>query len=53
MPTNLHAREPSTELPELENTEAWKEWRAMLQADDSEMREYGKQLALYMHCILQ
>jgi hypothetical protein len=47
------SHEESPELPELTNTEAWKEWRAMLHADDSEMREYGKQLALYMHCILQ
>jgi len=46
--------EPSCrELPELTNTEAWKEWKAMLHADDPEMREYGKQLALYMHCMLQ
>jgi len=41
------------ELPELTNTEAWKEWKTMLHADDSEMREYSKQLALYMHCMLQ
>jgi len=39
--------------PKLTNVEAWKEWRAMLHADDPEIREYSKQFALYMHCMLQ
>jgi len=39
--------------PKIVNGEAWKKWKNMLLADKSEMREYGKQLALYMHCMLQ
>ena len=39
--------------PELTNTEAWNSWKEMMIADQPDMREHGKQLALYMHCMIQ
>ena len=41
------------ELPELTNEEAWAAWKNMLLANEPDLREYGKQIGLYMHCMLQ
>ena len=40
-------------LPELTSEEAWADWKHMLLANEPDMREYGKQVGLYMHCMLQ
>ena len=39
--------------PELTNTEAWNVWKEMMIAVQPDMKEHGKQLALYMHCMIQ
>ena len=40
-------------LPKLINAEAWEDWKNMLLSNEPDMREYGKQVGLYMHCMLQ
>jgi len=40
-------------LPEITNTDAWNNWKEELMSMQPRMEEYGKQLALYMHCMLQ
>lgn len=41
------------DIPALENPEAWKIWKNMLLTNQPQMQEFGSQLAVYMHCMLQ
>ena len=41
------------DIPALENPEAWKIWKNMLLTNQPKMQEFGSQLAVYMHCMLQ
>ena len=50
---NQDLEEAAEIQPELTNTKAWNVWKEMMIADQPDMREHGKQLALYMHCMIQ
>ena len=41
------------DTPALQSPEAWKIWKNMLLTNQPKMQEFGSQLALYMHCMLQ
>lgn len=45
--------EASEEIVALENPEAWKIWKNMLLTNQPKMQEFGSQMAVYMHCMLQ
>ena len=41
------------DTPALQSPEAWKIWKNMLLTNQPKMQEFGSQLAVYMHCMLQ
>jgi len=41
------------DIAALESPEAWKIWKNMLLTNQPKMQEFGRQLAVYMHCMLQ
>jgi len=43
----------SEDIAALESPEAWKIWKNMLLINQPKMQEFGRQLAVYMHCMLQ
>ena len=45
--------EASEDIVALENPEAWKIWKNMLLTNQPKMQEFGSQMAVYMHCMLQ
>ena len=45
--------EASEEIVALENPAAWKIWKNMLLTNQPKMQEFGSQMAVYMHCMLQ
>ena len=45
--------EASEDIVALENPEAWKIWKNMLLTNQPKMQEFGRQMAVYMHCMLQ
>ena len=45
--------EASEDIVALENPEAWKIWKNMLLTNQPKMQEFGGQMAVYMHCMLQ
>ena len=43
----------SEDIAALESPEAWRVWKNMLLTNQPKMQEFGSQLAVYMHCMLQ
>ena len=41
------------DTPALQSPEAWKIWKKQLLTNQPKMQEFGSQLAVYMHCMLQ
>ena len=50
---NQDLEETAEIMPELISTEAWNTWKKMMISVQPDMKEHGKQLALYMHCMIQ